>query len=150
MKIEPIHHVPMKPEYRSPYSAAYAVEDARLVFFSGCCTIPIYHKHPHDPTEEARWLAGDIREQTERTFEHIRQVLEAAGGAFSSVLQVTIYCTNVDHQNIINEISAKYFGAQNPPARTFLQVVALAHPGMLVEIDGVAAVPKSGAGGNAA
>jgi 2-iminobutanoate/2-iminopropanoate deaminase len=39
-------------EYKSPFSAAYSVEDARLIFFSGCCTIPIYHKHPHDPVDE--------------------------------------------------------------------------------------------------
>lgn len=147
MKIAAIHHVPMRPEYRSPYSAAYVVEDARLVFFSGCCTIPVYHKHPHDPVEEAQWLAGDIREQTERTFRHIEQVLDAAGGSFSNVLQVTIYCANIDHQNVINEISAKYFGTDNPPARTIVQVVAFAHPRMLVEIDGVAAVPKSSAAG---
>lgn len=148
MKIIPLHHIPMIPEYRSPYSAAYAVEDARLVFFSGCCTIPIYHKHPHDPVEEAQWLSGDIRDQTERTFQHIKQVLDAAGGSFSNVLQITIYCTNINHQNVINEISARHFGADNPPARTLLQVVALAHPGMLVEIDGVAAVPKSASAEN--
>ena len=36
MKVEPIHHVPMRPEYRSPFSAAFAVEGGRLIFFSGC------------------------------------------------------------------------------------------------------------------
>ena len=40
MIISPIHHEPMKPEYKSPFSAAMAVEDARLIFVSGCCTIP--------------------------------------------------------------------------------------------------------------
>src|SRR3546814_290707 len=114
MKIQPIHHIPMKPEYRSPYSAGFAVEDARIVFLAGCCTIPIYHKHPHDPDEEAQWLAGDIRDQTERTFEHIKEILDRVGGDFSSILQVTIYCTNIDDQNVINEISAKYFGTENP------------------------------------
>ena len=44
MIIAPIHHEPIKPEYKSPFSAAMAVEDAKLIFFSGCCTIPIYHK----------------------------------------------------------------------------------------------------------
>jgi 2-iminobutanoate/2-iminopropanoate deaminase len=143
MKLMPIHHIPMKPEYKSPYTAAYAVEDARLVFFSGCCTIPVYHKHPHDPVEEAQWLKGDFREQTERTFQHIEEVLQAGGADFTNVMHITIYLTDMSDQNTLNEISAKYFGSENPPARTLLQVVALAHPGMLIEIDGVAAVPKA-------
>jgi len=144
MSIVPIHHLPMKPEYQSPYSAAYAVEDARVVFFSGCCTVPIYHKHPHDPAEEEQWLAGDFREQTERTFEHIKLVLDAAGATFADVMKLTIYVTDISQQYVFNEISERYFGADNPPARTILQVVALAHPGMFVEVDGVAAVAKEG------
>lgn len=142
MKITPIHHIPMKPEYRSPFSAAFAVEDAKIVFFSGCCTIPSYHKHPHVPEEEEQWLKGDIRDQTERTFQHIKQLLDSLGADFSSVLKLTIYMTDITGQNVVNEISSRYFGADNPPARTLVQVAALAHPGMLIEIDGFAAVEK--------
>lgn len=40
MKVEPIHHVPMRTEYKSPFSAAYSIEGGRLIFFSGCCTVP--------------------------------------------------------------------------------------------------------------
>ena len=142
MNVMPIHHLPMKPEYKSPYSAAFAAEDARIIFFSGCCTVPIYHAHPHDPAEEAQWLAGDFREQTERTFEHIKLVLDAAGATFADVLKLTIYVTDISQQYVFNEISERYFGADNPPARTILQVAALAHPGMFVEVDGFAAVAK--------
>lgn len=140
MTITPIHHVPLKPEYRSPYTAAYAVEGGKLIFFSGCCTIPIYHKHPHEPAEEAEWLRGDIREQTERTFQHIKMVLDAAGSSFRNVLKLTIYVTDIGGQYVVNETSERYFGPDNPPARTIVQVAALAHPGMLIEIDGIAAV----------
>ncbi len=141
MKVEPIHHVPMKPEYKSPFSAAYAIEGGRLIFFSGCCTVPPYHKHPHDPAEEAQWLKGDFREQTERTFKHIGEVLEAGGAGFSDVLKLNIFVTQMDGQNILNEISARYFSPKDPPARTLVGVPTLAHPGMLIEIDGVAAAP---------
>ena len=58
MKVEPIHHVPMRTEYKSPFSAAYSIEGGRLIFFSGCCTVPTYHKHPHDPDDERHgWRA---------------------------------------------------------------------------------------------
>jgi len=142
MIIAPIHHEPMKPEYKSPFSAAMAVEDARLIFVSGCCTIPSYHKHPHDPVEERQWLQGDIREQTERTFAHMKLVLDAAKADFSNVLFLTIYMTDMAGQDIMNEISARHFDPANPPGRTLLQVMALAHPNMMIEIDAIAAIEK--------
>ena len=117
MKVEPIHHVPMRPEYKSPFSAAYAIEGGRLIFFSGCCTVPTYHKHPHDPDDERQWLAGDFREQTERTFAHIKEILDAAGAKMKDIMKLTIFTTQMDSQNILNEISARYFGKDNPPAR---------------------------------
>ena len=142
MIIAPIHHEPMKPEYKSPFSAAMAVEDARLIFVSGCCTIPSYHKHPHDPVEERQWLQGDMREQTERTFAHMKLVLDAAKADFSDVLFLTIYMTDIAGQDIMNEISARHFDPANPPGRTLLQVMALAHPNMMIEIDAIAAIEK--------
>ena len=142
MIIAPVHHEPMKPEYKSPFSAAMAVEDARLIFVSGCCTIPSYHKHPHDPVEERQWLQGDLREQTERTFEHMKLVLDAAKADFSDVLFLTIYMTDIAGQDIMNEISARHFDPANPPGRTLLQVMALAHPNMMIEIDAIAAIEK--------
>ncbi len=142
MIIAPVHHEPMKPEYKSPFSAAMAVEDARLIFVSGCCTIPSYHKHPHDPVEERQWLQGDMREQTERTFAHMKLVLDAAKADFSDVLFLTIYMTDIAGQDIMNEISARHFDPANPPGRTLLQVMALAHPNMMIEIDAIAAIEK--------
>ncbi len=142
MKIEPIHHVPLLPEYKSPFSAAYSIEGGRLIFFSGCCTVPTYHTHPHDPEEERQWLKGDFREQTERTFQHIKQILDASGAKFTDVMKLNIFVTDMDGQNILNEISARYFDPNKPPARTLVGVPTLAHPGMLIEIDGVAAAPS--------
>src|SRR3546814_11340082 len=106
MKIQPIHHIPMKPEYRSPYSAGFAVEDARIVLLAGCCTIPIYHKHPHDPHEEAQWPAGDIREQKERTFEQIQKIHDHVGGDFYTVLQVTRYPNKIKDHNVLTKTTA--------------------------------------------
>lgn len=141
MKIIPLHHIPLRPEYNSPFSSAYMVEGGRLLFFSGCGPIPLYHKHPHDPVAEEQWLAGDIRQQTIHTFEAIAAVLRAAGGDFSNVLKLNIYLTDMSEQNVFNEISATIFDRKNPPARTLIEVPALAHPKMRLEVEGVAAVP---------
>ena len=141
MPITPIHHVPLRPEYRSPFSAAFAVEDARLLMFSGCGPIPIYHAHPHDPVAEAEWLAGGIREQTEKTFANIGAILDAAGADFSQIVKLNIYLTDMSGQNVVNEISAQHFDPANPPPRTLVGVTELAHPGMLIEIEGTVATP---------
>ncbi|MFA5488601.1 MAG: RidA family protein [Candidimonas sp.] len=143
MNIEPIHHVPLVPEYNSPFSAAYAVEGSRLLFLSGAACIPPYHKHPHDPEEEAQWLTGDFRKQAEDTFKHIEQVLVADGATLRDIVKMTIYFTDVmAQQNIFNEVSNRIFGTENPPARTSVGVASLAHPGMLIEVDVIAAIPK--------
>ena len=140
MNVTPLHHIPMSPEFKSPYSAAYIVEGGRLLFFSGCGPIPIYHKHPHDPAAEAEWLSGGFREQCERTFENMHTILRAAKGDWSNVIKLNIYLADMKQQDILNEISARAFGPDNPPARTLVAVPELAHPAMLLEIEGVAVV----------
>lgn len=141
MKLVPVHHLPMRPEYNSPFSAGYLIEGGRLLFLSGCGPVPSYHKHPHDPVEEAKWFAGDFREQCENTFANIHLILKAAGGDWANMLKLNIYLTDMTQQNILNEISTRIFGRTNPPARTLVAVPELAHPDMMLEIEGVAAVP---------
>ena len=144
MTITPIHHIPLRPEFKSPFSAAFAVDDATTIFFSGCGPIPIYHAHPHDPVAEAEWLAGGIREQTEKTFANIEIILDAAGAGWGQIVKLNIYMTDVGGQDVLNEISARHFDPHHPPPRTLVEVTALAHPRMLIDIEGVIAVPRSG------
>ena len=141
MPLTPIHPTPLLLEHKRPFRAAFAVEDVRLVVFSGCGPIPIYHAHPHDSVAEAEWLAGGIRDQTEKTFANIGTILDAAGADFSQVVKLNIYLTDMSGQDVLNEISARHFDPANPPPRTLVGVTQLAHPKMLIEIEGMAAVP---------
>jgi len=140
LKITPVHPLPPKPEYNMPFTPAFAVEGGKLVFVAGCGPIPPYHRHPHVPEEEAQWFRGGIREQTEKTFEHIRMVLAAAGGDLCNVVKLTIYLSDIADQDAVNEVSARMFGKDNPPPRTVVQVAALNHVNMKLEIDVIAAV----------
>lgn len=141
MKITPIHPVPLLPEYNSPFSAAFAVEDCKLVMIAGCGPLPTYHVHPHDPVEEAKWFEGGIRDQTEKTFANIKTVLDTLGVGWDKVVKLNIYMTDMSGQNIMNEISARLFDPANPPPRTLVGVTELAHPDMLIEIECAIAVP---------
>jgi 2-iminobutanoate/2-iminopropanoate deaminase len=122
-----------------PFVPAYVVEASRLVFLAGCGPIPPYHKHPHDPVEEAEWMRGDIHEQTRRTFAHIGELLAAAGGTFDDLVKLTIFLRDVRDQNAVNEVSAEIFPMGRAPPRTVVQAV-LNHENMLIEIDAIAAL----------
>ena len=139
MTITPVHSREPKPEYNMPFVPAFLVESNRLLFLAGCGPIPPYHKHPHVPEEEAAWMAGGIREQTEKTFEHIGELLRAAGADFSNIVKLTIYLRDVADQNVVNEVSARIFGGTRAPPRTVIQAV-LNHEDMLLEIDAIAAL----------
>jgi len=140
MRIIPVHPQPPKPEYNMPFVPAFLVEGGRFLFLAGCGPIPPYHRHPHDPEEERKWMEGGIREQTRKTFEHIKMILAAVGADLGNVVKLTIYLSNVSEQDAVNEVSAHYFGTQNPPPRTVVQVAALNHIDMKIEIDAIAAV----------
>jgi enamine deaminase RidA (YjgF/YER057c/UK114 family) len=139
MKIRPVHSREPKPEYNMPFVPAFVVENAKLVFLAGCGPVPPYHKHPHDPEEEAQWMKGGIREQTIKTFEHIRELVQAAGGDMSNIVKLTIYLHDINHQNVVNEVSAEVFGKDCAPPRTVVQA-GLNHENMLIEIDAIAAI----------
>ena len=139
MTITPIHSREVKPEYNMPFVPAFLVETGKLLFLAGCGPIPPYHTHPHVPEEEAQWMAGDMREQTIKTFEHIRELLNAAGADMSNIVKLTIFLRNVADQNVLNEVSAEVFTKGNAPPRTVIQAV-LNHDDMLLEIDAIAAL----------
>jgi enamine deaminase RidA (YjgF/YER057c/UK114 family) len=141
MRITAIH--PRSPDYPMPFVPAMLVEGARYLFLAGCGPVPLYHKHPHDPGLERASLAGGIREQTKRTFENIKLVLEAAGATLRNVVRVLIFITDPALQDEFNEVYQGYFGDHLPP-RTFVTVPALVHKDMLVEIEVTAALPAGG------
>jgi 2-iminobutanoate/2-iminopropanoate deaminase len=84
---------------------------------------------------------GDVVAQTRQVLENIRRVLHAGGATLDDVVKVTVYLANVDDRPRINEVRQAYFGA-NRPASTLVEVSRLAFPGLLVEIEAVAVVPR--------
>ncbi|MEM3174352.1 MAG: Rid family hydrolase, partial [Candidatus Bathyarchaeia archaeon] len=64
-----------------------------------------------------------------------------AGSSLDNVLKCTVYLTDINHYNEMNEIYSSYF--KIPPARTCVQVAKLPRPGenVLVEIDAIAYKP---------
>ena len=106
-----------------PYNQA--VKSGHLVYTSG--QIPI------DPGTDS-FVAGGIREQTIRVLENLKAVLEEAGCTLDDVIKTTVFLTDLNDFPVLNEIYAEYFGEDNAPARSTVQVAGLPK-GALVEIE---------------
>jgi reactive intermediate/imine deaminase len=76
--------------------------------------------------------------QTEQALENVQAVLAAAGAELDDVLKVTVYMTDIEQFDAMNDTYETFFGA-DPPARSAVEVAALPK-GVDVEIEAVAAV----------
>jgi enamine deaminase RidA (YjgF/YER057c/UK114 family) len=88
---------------------------------------------------------GEIERQTEATLANIAKMLEAAGMSFGDVVYWRILLDNVRDQKKVDAALRRVTGKAKP-ATTYIGAEALALPGMLIEIEGVAYKPSAGAG----
>lgn len=82
---------------------------------------------------------GDMKAQTEQVFKNLEAALAAAGAKFSDVVKMNTYVTDLSQIAVMREVRARYFGT-TLPASTLVQVVALARPGLMIEIEVIAVV----------
>lgn len=114
----------------SHYTDAVRVGD--LLFVSGCV-----------PTDADGNVVGgnDVAAQARKVFENIGAILAAAGATFADVAKVTVYLTDVDDRPAINPVRQEVFGDAKP-ASTLVEVSRLAIPGIKIEVEAIARVPR--------
>jgi enamine deaminase RidA (YjgF/YER057c/UK114 family) len=88
-------------------------------------------------TEPDGSVAPDIRTQTRRALEKLSTVMQEAGGKLTDIVKLTVFITDMRWREGYGEVRAEFFPS-NPPASTLVQVVALADPNALIEIEGIA------------
>jgi len=79
---------------------------------------------------------GDAAAQTRHVLETIKRVIETAGGTMEDVTFNSIFLTDWQDYNAINQVYASYFPGEKP-ARFCIQC-GLVKPGALVEIASIA------------
>jgi len=84
--------------------------------------------------------AGNMKAQAEQVFKNLQAALEAAGAKFSDVVKMNTYITDMEQAPAVREVRARYFG-DTTPASTLVQVVRLARPEFMLEIEVIAALP---------
>ena len=83
--------------------------------------------------------AGSMLEQTRQCFRNIETCLKAAGGSLSDIVWTTVYTTDIrEFRQIVT--AREEFCKTNLPTSTMVEVVHLADPGLMVEIQVIAAI----------
>jgi 2-iminobutanoate/2-iminopropanoate deaminase len=117
------------PKPIGPYSPGMIFD--RLVIVSG--------QGATDPAT-GRLAGPDVETQTEQVFRNLRAILRAAGSDLAHVLRCGVFLVDMRDFEKMNAVYARVFG-DHRPARTTVQVAALPHPGLRVEIDAIAYRP---------
>jgi len=90
---------------------------------------------PLDPAT-GELVSDDVQAQTRQVLFNLKAILEAAGCSLDRVLKATVFITNMDDFDKINEVYAGFF-SDTPPARSCVEVSGLAK-GAKVEIEVIA------------
>lgn len=113
------------PQAAGPYSQALRV--GNFIFVAG--------QGPFDP--ETRELVGQtVEEQTVRTLENVRAVLEAGGATMGDVVKSTVHLSDLALFSQFNSVYERYFPDPKPVRTT----VGSQLRGFMVEIDVIAYV----------
>jgi 2-iminobutanoate/2-iminopropanoate deaminase len=87
--------------------------------------------HPGNPYEQCRYA-----------YDKIKRSLASQGATLADVVKQVVYVTDIRYQADVGKCRKEAYGGGPIPANTFLVISALAIPGMLLEIDVTAVVPK--------
>lgn len=121
--------LPNLPEPKGHYSPAVAHNG--LIFVSG--QLPMNH-------QTGKVETGAIELQTELALRNVEAILKAANSDLNHVLSVTIYVSEIDDWDKVNEVYKRILG-EHKPARAIVPVKDL-HFGTKIEIQAIAAVKK--------
>ena len=108
-----------------PYSQA--VSNGEFLFVSG--------QLPLDPTT-GEMVTGGIAEQTRRVLQNVQAILESQGLSLADAVKVTVFLTQMDEYQTVNEVYADVFGEWHP-ARSVVQVAGLPK-GAPIEVEAIA------------
>lgn len=82
-------------------------------------------------------VRGSIEEETTNTLNHIKKIIEAAGGTMADIVKCTAHLSDIHDFDRYNAVYASFFPGIKP-ARTTVQSVL--GDGIKVEIDAVAKI----------
>jgi enamine deaminase RidA (YjgF/YER057c/UK114 family) len=88
-------------------------------------------------------VAQGFRAQALQVMENLKTALASVGGDFEHVVKLNSYLTDIEaNANEFREVRARYFTNKSAlPASTLVQVVRLANPTYLLEVEAIVVLP---------
>ncbi|MBL7734220.1 MAG: RidA family protein [Chitinophagaceae bacterium] len=80
----------------------------------------------------SKFVLGAIEEETHRTMDNLKAIIESAGGSMEQVVKCTVHLADINDFDRYNKVYAGYF-PEIKPARTTVQSVLA--EGIKIEID---------------
>ncbi|HEX2568421.1 MAG TPA: RidA family protein [Polyangia bacterium] len=133
MRIERVHS---GAPWESQVGYCRAVRAGSLIVVSG--TAPV-------ADDGGVYAPGDPHAQARRCLTIIERALQQLGTDLSTVIRTRMLVTDIRHWAEFGRAHRECFAA-HPPATTMVEVRALIHPDMLIEIEAEAVVPEGSAG----
>lgn len=122
-------HNPKSVSFSGKYSLGAEVpQGARLFHVSGQVGVDSRGK-----------LQAGIDKQVEQAWKNIGQVLKSAGMGYRDIVKVNVFLTDSRFIAPYRTVRDRFLGDPPYPASTLLIVAGLADPGMLVEVEAIAA-----------
>jgi len=83
-------------------------------------------------------IAGDFRKEVQQVMRNLQAVLSGAGLTLDNVVKLTVYMTDLDQFEVVNQVLAYYYPGE-PPARSVVQVAGLPK-GATIEMECIATI----------
>jgi 2-iminobutanoate/2-iminopropanoate deaminase len=129
MSKKKIIHPSRNPDFvTGAYSDGVVVEG--FLFVSGQASVDF---------KTSKFILGTIEEETARTLDNIRAIIETAGGTMDQVVKCTVHLADIHEFDRYNKVYATYFTGIRPARTTVQSVLA---EGIKVEIDAIVKLNK--------
>ena len=93
--LELIHTEENDPVYNMPYTPAIKVRSGATVYVAGVTAAPVYHHHPHIKSDFED-IPLDPGDQARKAMENLRNVLQAAGGELTDIVQLFRFICDIE------------------------------------------------------
>ena len=139
-RLEMIHTKENDAVFNMPYTPAIKVRSGATVYVAGVTAAPVYHHHPHIQSD-FEGIPLDPGEQTRMAMENLRNVLLAAGGDLTDIVQMFRFIRDIArNQDAVNKVMTETMGDHRATSTT-VEVTRLATDDRLVvELAAVAVV----------
>ena len=117
------------PDLYPPTGYSHVVRHGNTAYIAGAAGIDREGNFSDDPEEQIR-----------TTIENLEVALATVGADLSNLVKWTIYLTSTEHIGAWRNVRSTYIGDDIRPAGALLIIDALALPGLIVEIEAIAAL----------